>query len=98
MNVIGVENERVYWVGIEGSPSVKLEIDSFSAVGKPSTQHIKVVDDRVIIRDVSLFAGQITPYRAVKWALFYSLRLGGYRINRIKRYLTFGLYRGDEGN
>lgn len=91
--------EKAYWVKSNIESTAEMDITNVFFAAPPTLEngHIRTESDRIVLDNVTLFPGQLTRWGAVKWGLLGVLRLGRWRVNRIKRYASFGKFRGDEG-
>jgi len=76
-----------YWIAASIQPSAKIHLQDCYIANSAKTPegHLQVVEDIAFIRNVTLFAGHLTFWGAIKWGILGLLRLGPNRVNRIKR-------------
>lgn len=85
----------MYWVN-DIAPNVgghKLDMDTCYFVGEPIDRHIVRYGAGVLIQNVTLFPGIITPVDAIKWGVTTLLRKkwhrGIYNYRQLKKRFTF---------
>ena len=92
MNIVTGRARRVgasddaYWVR-SGTDSVPLAIERVHFAGPPISTHISSDGEGVAIRNVTVFAGSLTHWAAIRWGVFGVLRLGVIRRTRLRRVL-----------
>lgn len=81
-----------YWIAASIQPSAKIHLENchIANSAKSLDGHLQVVEDTAFIRNVTLFAGHLSFWGAIKWGILGLLRLGPNRVDRIKKWILFG--------
>lgn len=83
---VGAEKDA-FWLLDTSAPSAsrwRLENVNFASSPTVSGGHIRIDDDQMIFRNMTVFSGTLTNWAAIRWGVFGLLHLGVIRRQRIR--------------